>query len=178
MPIVAEQQQSQQQIDQAAYAMGNLQLNNRANSFTQLAQNQQFPGSGKVVNHYTLWIVYRITSANRDLSLPPPPITISQDNIVTPSEYSNVPYQYVRSTLNAVPKTNSLLKKTKLPFAIVIRPYLHLQDSDNQVPLNTDGVIVRCRRCRSYMNPFVVSLTKGENGNVIYAVSKMMSHWV
>ncbi|CAI4752969.1 ADM_collapsed_G0047920.mRNA.1.CDS.1 [Saccharomyces cerevisiae] len=162
MPIVAEQQQSQQQIDQTAYAMGNLQLNNRANSFTQLAQNQQFPGSGKVVNQlYPVDLFTELPPPIRDLSLPPPPITISQDNIVTPSEYSNVPYQYVRSTLNAVPKTNSLLKKTKLPFAIVIRPYLHLQDSDNQVPLNTDGVIVRCRRCRSYMNPFVVFINQG-----------------
>ncbi|QHS75856.1 COPII subunit SFB2 [Saccharomyces paradoxus] len=162
VPIVAEQQQSQQQIDQTAYAMGDLQLNNNSYSLTQLAQNQQFPGTGKVVNQlYPVDLFTELPPPIRDLSLPPPPITISQDNIVTPSESSNIPYQYVRSTLNAVPKTSSLLKKTKLPFAIVIRPYLHLQDSENQVPLNTDGVIVRCRRCRSYMNPFVVFINQG-----------------
>ena len=125
-------------------------------------RDSQYPAAGKVVNQlYPVDLFTELPPPIRDLSLPPPPIIISQDNIVTPSESINVPCQYFRSTLNTVPKTSSLLKKTKLPFGIVIKPYLHLQDSENQVPLNTDGVIVRCRRCRSYMNPFVTFINQG-----------------
>lgn len=159
-PVVTEQQQFQQQIDQTAYTMGNFQLDDNTYSPTQ--PGQQYLGSGKVVNQlYPVDLFTELPPPIRDLSLPPPPITISQNSIVTPSESANAPYQYVRCTLNAVPKTSSLLKKTNLPFGIVIRPYLHLQDSDDQLPLNTDGVIVRCRRCRSYINPFVTFIEQG-----------------
>ncbi|CAI5105823.1 BBT_HP_G0132110.mRNA.1.CDS.1 [Saccharomyces cerevisiae] len=52
---------------------GQPQLNNRANSFTQLAQNQQFPGSGKVVNQlYPVDLFTELPPPIRDLSLPPP----------------------------------------------------------------------------------------------------------
>ncbi|KAK5000229.1 COPII subunit [Elasticomyces elasticus] len=93
-----------------------------------------------------------------DLDLPPPPIIIPPNASATPSPYANCPPKYVRSTLNAMPTTNSLLKKSKLPFALVIQPYATLHDAEDDVPVQTDQVIARCRRCRTYINPFVTFL--------------------
>lgn len=86
---------------------------------------------------------------------------ISVQTAVTPSPHSNCPPKYVRSTLNAVPTSHSLLKKSKLPFALVIQPYTSLHDSEDPIPVVPDQVISRCRRCRSYINPFVTFLDHG-----------------
>src|SRR5579871_4892631 len=67
----------------------------------------------------------------------------------------------MRSTINAIPATYNLLKKSKLPFALVIQPYASLHDATSPVPLVTDAVISRCRRCRSYINPYVSFLEHG-----------------
>ncbi|KAG9243980.1 transport protein-like protein SEC24 [Calycina marina] len=96
-----------------------------------------------------------------ELELPPPPIILPANSSVTPSPDANCPPRYVRSTLNAVPTTHSLLKKSKLPFALVIQPYTSLHDSDDTVPIVQDQVISRCRRCRSYINPYVTFMDHG-----------------
>jgi protein transport protein SEC24 len=80
---------------------------------------------------------------------------------VTPSPDANCASKYVRSTLNAVPTTHSLLKKSRLPFALVIQPYTSLHEVEDPVPTIPDQVISRCRRCRSYINPFVTFLDHG-----------------
>jgi len=67
----------------------------------------------------------------------------------------------MRSTVNAVPVTNHLLKKSKLPFALIIQPYTSLRDAEDPVPLVSDTVISRCRRCRSYINPYAAFLDHG-----------------
>ncbi|POS82684.1 vWA-like protein, partial [Erysiphe pulchra] len=96
-----------------------------------------------------------------ELDLPPPPIILPPNSSVTPSPNANCSTKYIRSTLNAIPTTNSLLKKSKLPFALVIQPYTSLHDVDDPVPIVQDQVISRCRRCRSYINPFVSFLDHG-----------------
>ncbi|KAI9676864.1 MAG: COPII subunit [Caeruleum heppii] len=96
-----------------------------------------------------------------ELDLPPPPIVLPPNSSVTPSPDANCPPTYVRSTLNAVPTTHGLLKKSRLPFALVIQPYASLHDSEDPVPVVQDQVISRCRRCRSYINPFVTFLDHG-----------------
>ncbi|KAK3305500.1 uncharacterized protein B0T15DRAFT_555721 [Chaetomium strumarium] len=96
-----------------------------------------------------------------ELDLPPPPIILPPNTSVTPSPDANCHPKYVRSTLNAVPTTHSLLKKSKLPFALIIQPYAALHDLDDPVPIVQDQVISRCRRCRSYINPFVTFLDHG-----------------
>jgi len=53
-----------------------------------------------------------------------------------------------------MPTSASLLKKSKLPFALIIQPYATLHDDEDDVPVQSDQVIARCRRCRTYMNPF------------------------
>ncbi|KIW89205.1 protein transporter sec24 [Cladophialophora bantiana CBS 173.52] len=96
-----------------------------------------------------------------ELDFPPPPVILPPNTSVTPSPFANCPPKYVRSTLNAVPTTHSLLKKSKLPFALVIQPYTSLHDVEDPVPVVPDQVISRCRRCRSYINPFVTFLDHG-----------------
>lgn len=90
-----------------------------------------------------------------DLKFPPPPINLPEATSCTQSEEANASSEYIRSTLNVIPATNSLLKKTKLPLAVVLRPYNSLTDEENPIPIINDGMICRCRRCRSYINPFV-----------------------
>ncbi|KAK6335361.1 COPII subunit [Orbilia brochopaga] len=96
-----------------------------------------------------------------ELDLPPPAIILPPNSSVTLSPDSNCPPTYMRSTINAVPHSHNLLKKSKLPFALVIQPYTSLRDEESPVPLVTDSVISRCRRCRSYINPYVSFLDHG-----------------
>jgi len=57
----------------------------------------------------------------------------------------------MRPTLNKVPETNSLLQKSRLPFGILLHPFR----DDDDMPIIQDRTIVRCRTCRTYINPFV-----------------------
>ena len=66
---------------------------------------------------------------------------------------------FVRVTLNKIPKTLATLSKTRLPFGITITPY-PVSIAKESVPV-ISGPIVRCRRCRTYLNPFVEMLDQG-----------------
>ncbi|CAG5122017.1 unnamed protein product [Candidula unifasciata] len=57
-----------------------------------------------------------------------------------------------RCTLNALPQNSALLSKARLPLGILIHPFRDL----SQLPVIQSSVIVRCRSCRTYINPFVV----------------------
>ena len=80
---------------------------------------------------------------------------------VTKSPTSNADPSYKRCTLTAIPTSDSLLKKTKLPFALVVTPFRSVTSSEPPVPVVEDRVIARCRRCRSYINPFVTFIDGG-----------------
>lgn len=54
-------------------------------------------------------------------------------------------------TLNNVPMTASALQKSRLPFAIHVYPFAQEED----IPVSSDGIIVRCAICRAYINPYV-----------------------
>ncbi|KAK9447944.1 uncharacterized protein V1518DRAFT_428331 [Limtongia smithiae] len=110
---------------------------------------------------YNIDLLQQIPPPISDLSLPPPPIILPPNASVTNSPTANCPPPYMRSTLNAVPISNSLLKKSKLPFALIIQPYTSLRDDEAPVPVVNDSIISRCRRCRSYINPFVTFVDQG-----------------
>jgi protein transport protein SEC24 len=69
----------------------------------------------------------------------------------------------MRCTVNAIPTTNALLNKSKLPLALVLTPNRSVRATDNdlEVPVVTDTVIARCRRCRTYINPYVQFIDGG-----------------
>jgi len=56
-----------------------------------------------------------------------------------------------RCTLSKIPETDSLLKKARLPLGVLIHPYKDL----SHLPVIQCSTIVRCRSCRTYINPFV-----------------------
>ncbi|XP_044715495.1 sec23/Sec24 trunk domain-containing protein [Hirsutella rhossiliensis] len=125
-----------------------------------ITQGAQAPRAGPLNHLYPTDLMNQPFSVS-ELDLPPPPIVLPPNTSVTPSPSANCPSRYIRSTINAVPTTNSLLKKSKLPFALVIQPYGALHDDEDQIPVVQDQVISRCRRCRTYINPFVTFLDHG-----------------
>ncbi|KAJ2963416.1 hypothetical protein NQZ79_g1574 [Umbelopsis isabellina] len=98
----------------------------------------------------------------QDLYSPPPAINLPANASITSSPHANTEISYKRSTINAVPATEALLKKSRLPLALVIAPYRSLQEGDDPVPVVSDTVIARCRRCRTYINPFVTFVEGGQ----------------
>lgn len=88
----------------------------------------------------------------------PLPLDGLRDTLPSPVQPTLDP-EYMRITLNKIPKTGATLYKTKLPFGLTVTPY-PTNHKDSQVPV-IDGPIVRCRRCRTYLNPFVEMLDQG-----------------
>jgi len=68
----------------------------------------------------------------------------------------------LRMTTDRVPNSNALQKEVQLPIGVIVKPYGE--------PLTGEGVaavsfgqkaIVRCKDCRSYVNPFVRFIENG-----------------
>ncbi|KAJ2796245.1 COPII subunit, partial [Coemansia guatemalensis] len=83
----------------------------------------------------------------------PPPIRLPPGSTCVPSPFAQCPASHKRSTLNAIPRSDKLLRKTKLPFGLVLTPFKSQEPGEAPLPVASD--IVRCRRCRTYINPFV-----------------------
>lgn len=111
---------------------------------------------------YTCDLLRELPPSISDLSLPPPPIVLPANSKLVPNVGTeNAAPEYFRSTLNVVPSNSALLKKSKLPFALIVRPYTALHQKDENVPITTDTEVCRCRRCRGYINPFVTTVENG-----------------
>lgn len=64
---------------------------------------------------------------------------------------------YVRCSLTRVPKTNAVASKTKLSFGVTVTPFPVGSES---VPLGSPHIL-RCNRCRTYLNPFAQIIDQG-----------------
>lgn len=95
------------------------------------------------------------------LTSPPPAIRLPPGVCVSQHPLANADPSYKRCTLNAIPTSESLLKKSKIPLALIITPYRSVQSGEPEVPVVTDTVIARCRRCRTYINPYVTFIEGG-----------------
>eukprot|EP00262_Sarcandra_glabra_P004634 TRINITY_DN1577_c0_g1_i7.p1 TRINITY_DN1577_c0_g1~~TRINITY_DN1577_c0_g1_i7.p1 ORF type:complete len:488 (+),score=89.41 TRINITY_DN1577_c0_g1_i7:268-1731(+) len=64
--------------------------------------------------------------------------------------------RYLRLTTSAIPNSQSLLSRWHLPLGAVVHPLAEAPDGD-EVPIVNFGPagIIRCRRCRTYVNPYV-----------------------
>ncbi|XP_068634526.1 protein transport protein SEC24 A-like [Aristolochia californica] len=64
--------------------------------------------------------------------------------------------RYLRLTTTAMPNSQSLLSRWHLPLAAVVHPLAEAPDGE-EVPVVNFGStgIIRCRRCRAYVNPYV-----------------------
>ncbi|KAI8910255.1 Sec23/Sec24 trunk domain-containing protein, partial [Gorgonomyces haynaldii] len=79
----------------------------------------------------------------------------------TQSADANASPLYKRCTLNAIPQNATLLGKSKIPFGLLVTPYRQLQEGDPEIPVINSPQIVRCRRCRTYINPWVSFVEQG-----------------
>ena len=80
--------------------------------------------------------------------------------------YTNiqVPSRMLRFTSSKLPATQSLANSSKIPFGGIIRPLsLPGTDDDQDVDVIQPGAagIVRCKQCRTYINPFVSWIESG-----------------
>ncbi|KAJ8081655.1 COPII subunit [Marasmius tenuissimus] len=173
---LGQDQQYQQQ--QPSYGQGG--MNQLTDQFGQMGMGGQ--------KQFQLLTTNLLTSPpdHRELLRPPPEIRLPPNSCISPSPLANAHWSYQRSTLNAIPTTSSLLNKAKIPLALVLTPYRTLNadptaplpqppadpnnpDASSQanpgedpaVPLVTDTVIARCRRCRTYINPYVQFIDGG-----------------
>ncbi|XP_076619720.1 protein transport protein Sec24AB isoform X1 [Colletes latitarsis] len=75
-----------------------------------------------------------------------------------------------RCTLTKIPESNSLLQKSRLPLGVLIHPFKDL----NQLPVIQCSTIVRCRACRTYINPFVYfNDSKRWKCNLCYRINEL-----
>ncbi|KAH0615914.1 hypothetical protein JD844_026553, partial [Phrynosoma platyrhinos] len=93
------------------------------------------------------------------------PINLTQDRNILPIVSTPAPVPNLNSdlkrlncspdsfrcTLTNIPQTQALLNKAKLPLGLLLHPFRDL----TQLPVITSNTIVRCRSCRTYINPFV-----------------------
>eukprot|EP00577_Skeletonema_sp_RCC1716_P004482 CAMPEP_0113395308 /NCGR_PEP_ID=MMETSP0013_2-20120614/13112_1 /TAXON_ID=2843 ORGANISM="Skeletonema costatum, Strain 1716" /NCGR_SAMPLE_ID=MMETSP0013_2 /ASSEMBLY_ACC=CAM_ASM_000158 /LENGTH=1255 /DNA_ID=CAMNT_0000279485 /DNA_START=40 /DNA_END=3803 /DNA_ORIENTATION=- /assembly_acc=CAM_ASM_000158 len=96
-------------------------------------------------------------------------VDIFQDNIDTSIQ---APSRILRLTTNYIPSNAALAHATKVPMGAVIRPLAPYCDDtksstddedDEDVPVIQPGAagIIRCKRCRTYINAFVTWLENG-----------------
>uniref|UniRef100_UPI00398E4559 protein transport protein Sec24B-like isoform X2 n=1 Tax=Pristiophorus japonicus TaxID=55135 RepID=UPI00398E4559 len=83
--------------------------------------------------------------------LPPVPIQSPQSNLSPELQKLNCSPDLFRCTLMNIPQTQALLNKAKLPLGLLLHPFRDL----THLPVITSSTIVRCRSCRTYINPFV-----------------------
>merc|ERR1719422_1243735 len=84
--------------------------------------------------------------------LPPEPLKPPMARLQA-EQWSNINCspEIFRSTLSKIPETDALLKKSRLPLGVLIHPFKDL----SHLPVIQCTTIVRCRSCRTYINPFV-----------------------
>jgi len=80
------------------------------------------------------------------------------------SEQGQCHPRFMRLTVNAFPNSQALAQRFNLPFGIAIQPmHLYPGQTQDDVPVVNFGAsgVMRCRRCRTYINPFVSFLDAG-----------------
>ncbi|CAH8479729.1 unnamed protein product [Schistosoma turkestanicum] len=99
------------------------------------------------------------------------PINLLQERCLLPSDGPDLPpkpalttpincdQDVMRCTLTNVPSTSKLLTQCRLPLGLVMHPFRDM----NSLHTITSTTIVRCRSCRTYINPFVQFMDSGRH---------------
>ncbi|XP_003490260.1 protein transport protein Sec24B isoform X1 [Bombus vosnesenskii] len=96
----------------------------------------------------------------------PPKIKLHQEFL----DSVNCSPDIFRCTLTKIPESNTLLQKSRLPLGVLIHPFRDL----NHLPVIQCSTIVRCRACRTYINPFVYfNDSKRWKCNLCYRVNEL-----
>ncbi|XP_051902355.1 protein transport protein Sec24A-like isoform X1 [Hippocampus zosterae] len=83
--------------------------------------------------------------------LPPGPLPAPTPCLPQDLQKMNCSPEVFRCTLTSIPQTQALLNKAKMPLGLLLHPFKDL----SHLPVVTSSAIVRCRSCRTYINPFV-----------------------
>ncbi|GLJ20808.1 hypothetical protein SUGI_0379320 [Cryptomeria japonica] len=97
------------------------------------------------------------------ISLPRPLSEADMDVTSSSSIFvSNCHPRYLRFTTHALPNSQSLMARWHLPLGAVVHPLAEPPDGE-EIPVVDFGPsgIVRCRRCRTYINPYVTFTDSG-----------------
>ncbi|XP_011181486.2 protein transport protein Sec24A isoform X2 [Zeugodacus cucurbitae] len=101
------------------------------------------------------------------------PATLTPPRIVLNNQFHesiNCNPNVMRSTIAKIPESNALLQKSRLPLGILIHPFRDI----NNLPVIQCPSIVRCRLCRTYINPFVYFVdSKMWKCNLCYRVNEL-----
>lgn len=89
----------------------------------------------------------------------PPPATVP----FIAHDQGNSSPKFARLTLNKIPSTSESLASTALPLGMILQPLAGLQEGEQPVPVLDfgDAGPPRCRRCRTYINPFMTFRSGG-----------------
>ena len=89
----------------------------------------------------------------------PPPASIP----FVAFDQGNSSPKYARLTLNNIPSTSEALSASGLPLGMVLQPLAPLQEGEEKIPVLDFGETgpPRCRRCRTYINPFMTFRSGG-----------------
>jgi protein transport protein SEC24 len=89
----------------------------------------------------------------------PPPAAIP----FVAHDQGNSSPKFARLTVNNIPSTSEALASTGIPLGLVLQPFAALQEGEQPVPVLDfgEGGPPRCRRCRTYINPFMTFRSGG-----------------
>ncbi|POS74836.1 transport protein sec24 [Diaporthe helianthi] len=89
----------------------------------------------------------------------PPPACVS----FVAFDQGNSSPKFARLTMNNIPATSEALHTTGLPLGLMLQPLARAQAGEAEVPVLDFGDIgpPRCRRCRAYINPFMMFRSGG-----------------
>ncbi|KAI0179763.1 beta-sandwich domain of Sec23/24 [Hypoxylon sp. FL1284] len=89
----------------------------------------------------------------------PPPATVS----FVAYDQGNSSPKFTRLTMNSIPASSEGLHSTGVPLGLILQPLSRLQPGEMEVPLLDFGDVgpPRCRRCRAYINPFMMFRSGG-----------------
>ncbi|KAK1259782.1 Protein transport protein Sec24-like [Acorus gramineus] len=101
-------------------------------------------------------------------SLPRPLDVDEKPSSLTEMYPMNCPPRYFRLTTHAIPNSQSLLSRWHLPLGAVVHPLAEAPDGE-EVPIVNFGSagIIRCKRCRTYINPYVTFTDGGRKWRCI-----------
>ncbi|ORY60776.1 putative ER to golgi transport protein [Pseudomassariella vexata] len=89
----------------------------------------------------------------------PPPATIS----FVAYDQGNSSPKFARLTMSNIPASSEGLNSTAIPLGLIVQPLAKLQPGELEIPVLDfgDQGPPRCRRCRAYINPFMMFRSGG-----------------
>ena len=72
----------------------------------------------------------------------------------------NIKSDYFSCSLGKLPRNSSILGKARIPFGMTVS-FFPFGDAEKDRVAEVSGPIVRCRRCRTYLNPFAELIEQG-----------------